>query len=270
MTTLFNNDPKALTEVRLLCHQACQWPSKAARANLVLEADDSHSNLGWSAQHNALVSHALDSAGTIQAAFRFSKPALLWLVNGAIADSLALAAQSESSVKRWMDRHLAESSLQSTDHAEMPYEIETQKDYSAFGNLEGSARNLGSWFQYGDEALKRVCATYESIAIEAPTVRCWPHHFDLGALFALEQGDPETARSIGIGMAPGDTSYDEPYFYCSPYPTPDSLNLPGVPAPIFWNTAGFVALILKASDLEANTDQQALLSTAMNTAQQLI
>ncbi len=64
--------PTELVVARALCHLACQWPSKAARANLSAEPDDSHSNLGWSKDHSALVSHSMGNEQRIQIGFSFS------------------------------------------------------------------------------------------------------------------------------------------------------------------------------------------------------
>ena len=46
--------------------------------------------------------------------------------------------------------------------------------------------------------------------------RVWPHHFDLGALLKLTAEKPD--HMLGLGLSPGDTGIDMPYFYCSPYP----------------------------------------------------
>ena len=55
MEELFEVDPATLVAARQACHLACQWPSKAARANLSAKPDDSHSNLGWNGALGALV-----------------------------------------------------------------------------------------------------------------------------------------------------------------------------------------------------------------------
>ena len=101
-------------------------------------------------------------------------------------------------------------------------------------------------------------------AVAAPTVRCWPHHFDLATLFALEAGDPETARSVGVGLSPGDGSYAEPYFYCTPWPAPE--NLPEPPGPLHWHTQGFTSLVCPASRVDVSTDLGDVLSAAVTLA----
>ncbi|MAV26362.1 MAG: hypothetical protein CMQ05_09610 [Gammaproteobacteria bacterium] len=51
-----------LDQTRQVSHAAVQPVSRVARANLPLEPDDSHSNLGWHSGHKSLVSRPLDAA----------------------------------------------------------------------------------------------------------------------------------------------------------------------------------------------------------------
>jgi hypothetical protein len=270
MSNLFSVDPKKLTEARTLCHIACQWPSRAARANLVAKDDDSHSNLGWQSKHAALLSHFLDSDQSIQLGFSFSARSLLWLVDDVVEEPLELHCETEASVKDWVDRRLAAASLRPTDAAVMPYELDGEADYSKFTQLQDAVSALGAWYGYGQQGLEYLVKEFGGVCVTPPTVRCWPHHFDIGALFVLEAGDPETSRSIGVGLSPGDGGYDEPYFYCSPYPAPDANELPSPVEPLFWNTEGFVSVIARSSDLDEQTDLNQVLNTAFSLAHQMV
>ena len=269
MSSPFAVDPGTLTEARMLCHVACQWPSKAARANLAAEADDSHSNLGWRSQHAGLLSRFLDGGRRYQVGFSFSAGALIWLVADEVESRLELRHETEASVKDWVDNRLAQASLNSTDHAVMPYELEYEARYARLAQLEEAVSALGAWYEYGQRGLEKLVNASRGLSVVPPTVRCWPHHFDLGALFALEEGDPETARSIGVGLSPGDDSFDEPYFYCSPYPAPDAAVLPSLPEPLFWNREGFVSVILRSSDMDENMDPGQLLNLAFAAAREM-
>jgi hypothetical protein len=76
-----------------------------------------------------------------------------------------------------------------------------------------------------------------------------------------EDKSAEEARSIGIGLSPGDGEYDEPYFYISPWPTPDIQKriLPDVPAGK-WHTEGWVGALLLASDFISYREQTEIIS----------
>lgn len=85
-------------------------------------------------------------------------------------------------------------------------------------------RELARWFAHADRILRSVAATRAG----ASSVACWPHHLDIATLITLERGrDPEEARSIGVGLSPGDMECPEPYWYVSPWPRPE----PGTPRP---------------------------------------
>src|ERR1700738_1527040 len=78
------------------------------------------------------------------------------------------------------------------------------------------------------------------------SVRCWPHHFDLSTLTTLPVRAAETTGHVGVGLSPGDEYYNEPYFYISVYPDPDSAMLPGLPKFGHWHTHEFTAAVMPA------------------------
>jgi hypothetical protein len=260
----------AFIQARKLCHSACQWPSKAARANLPALDDDSHSNLGWQTDYFALVSWPLDEDKRHQLGFSFASQDLLWLVDGVINERIVLAGETSASIREWVDDRLTGVGLQSTVHADMPYELENEEDYSQLARLTEATAALGTWFDYGHRGLEHLVSEFQGAAVITPSVRCWPHHFDLGSLFVLELDDPETARSIGVGLSPGDGSYDTPYFYCSPYPAPDSRSLPSVPVPLVWHQEGFLSIILHSSEIGEDENLNDLLKASFSIARQLV
>ena len=199
---------------------------------------------------HALVSHPLDEDGRHQLGFSFETGALVALTDTRVTASLELIDADESAAERWCDKQLRAAGLESTARAAMPYEL-PPADYAALAD-EAGRHALGAWYSQGQTALEKLIEQYAGHAVEAPLLRCWPHHFDLGSLFFLEEGDPETARSIGVGLSPGDESYSEPYFYCTPWPAPTAL--PAAPAPFAWHTSGFTSMVLTASSIDTATD----------------
>ena len=83
-------------------------------------------------------------------------------------------------------------------------------------------------------------------------------------LLALEEGDPESAQSIGVGLSPGDEAYAEPYLYCNPWPVP--ARLPAPPAPLQWHTEGFTSLLCPVSRLASPADLTTLARRGYATA----
>ena len=262
---MFSTPATRLRRARLLSHAAVQWASRAARANLPARADDSHSNLGWSEDLHALVSHALDESRRLQLGFSFPSAALIWLVDGQLDASLRLDAAEPSTAQAWCDEHLAAAGLRATGLAEMPYEL-APVDYGAIWEpaVAAELEALGAWYSTAQVVLDGIVEVHASRAVVAPSVRCWPHHFDLATLLLLDHGDPETARSVGVGLSPGDESYAEPYFYCTPWPTPE--NLPDAPASLHWHREGFVSLILPAERVHRGLELGKVLTSAVNVA----
>ncbi len=264
-TTIFSVAPGQLAAARLFSHAAVQWPSRAARANLPAAADDSHSNLGWDQAQSALLSHPLDPERRHQLGFSFQSFSLLWLEDGVLQGSLALHQATETDAGAWCDEQLASAGLQPTGQASMPYELDPveYRDFADAATAEQLAA-LGAWYSVAQANFETLVARFGDLSITQPAIRCWPHHYDLGTLFVLEEGDPETARSVGLGLSPGDGSYSEPYFYCTPWPTPPAL--PTAPPPGHWHTEGFTSLVLPASAVAEDLDLLECLATAIERA----
>ncbi len=88
------------------------------------------------------------------------------------------------------------------------------------------------------------------------SIRIWPHHFDMAILINLEEKYHQREKaSIGIGFSPGDTYYEEPYWYLSPWPYPEISALPSLPTSSHWHTDGFTASILTLTNLLNSSNQ---------------
>jgi hypothetical protein len=99
----------------------------------------------------------------------------------------------------------------------------------------------------------------------ASPVACWPHHFDIATLIRLDPGaDPETARSIGVGLSPVDGGNPEPYFYVLPWPRPAG-DLPELDGGR-WHTGDWVGAVLDAKDFGANDGQCERIERFLNSA----
>jgi hypothetical protein len=103
---------------------------------------------------------------------------------------------------------------------------------------------VAAWLDAAHQLLSGVAARHSG----ASAVRLWPHHFDIATLISLDPaGDPESSRSIGAGLALGDSFKGEPYIYITPWPYP-SKELPPLDGGS-WNTEGWTGAYLEASRL---------------------
>jgi len=251
-------DPKALVEARLQTHHAAQWLARAARANLPPQPDDSHTNLGWDQERDALTSHPLarSDAGPMCLGLRIVPLTLLVTIGDELLDELALDGKRDAEAAAWIDQHADASGLRAPSSAILPYVIPNHP-VAAGGRYASAAHTsafavLARWLAFADDVLQETRGRIAQIGTGASPVRCWPHHFDIATSLRLKDGDAETAPSIGIGMSPGDEYYAQPYFYVSPWPRPQASTLPGLPAPAHWHTKDFVAAIVTGDGLLAS------------------
>jgi hypothetical protein len=257
---LRNPGPTTLAAARSLAHRAAQWPSLAARANLPAVPDDSHTSLGWDADRAALLSPPLKKS--VRVGLRIGIHELIF-VHGEKVESFALAGTSDAEAGKWLDEKLAGEGLAPASGIKLPYELPS----TLFGRPADEAPQLAAlagWFAAGAEVLEELRRKHARF--KPGPVRCWPHHFDIAILFGLEAGDPERARSIGVGLSPGDEYYAQPYVYVSPYPKPDTENLPALPPGGRWHTRDFFAAVTTGTDLLALPDPRKALMAVIEAA----
>jgi hypothetical protein len=126
-------------------------------------------------------------------------------------------------------------------------------------------RELVSYYANTHQLLQKIVATNE----DASTIRIWPHHFDIATLITLagtKNGNPLT---VGVGLSPGDTSYNQPYWYVSPYPYPNTTSLPPLAGDGFWHTQDWVGAVLTADRLTEKNPQhqvESFLDSAVKTS----
>ncbi|MEM8915999.1 MAG: hypothetical protein AAGC83_09180, partial [Pseudomonadota bacterium] len=238
--------PKKLSRARALAHQAVQFVTKAARANLAGEEDDSHSNLGWSTELRAFVSHPLAKTSV---AVSLSPLQLLILDADAVTVRFDLTGRSVVEAGGWLDGELSGRNLKTTSGIDIPYDLpEEAAAIHVFEDVDELAA-LAAWFDLAHVCLSQFASSITDLRPGPSPVRCWPHHFDIATYVALETGDPESAKGIGVGLSPGDEAYDQPYIYVNPWPHLDSDHLPEAPKPGHWHSQGFVGAIATADEL---------------------
>ncbi|NUN67185.1 hypothetical protein HCU40_21155 (plasmid) [Pseudanabaena biceps] len=131
--------------------------------------------------------------------------------------------------------------------------------------------DLAEYYASADRILQNI-VQQEPMASD---VRIWPHHFDIATLISIPDEINGQEKSVGIGLSPGDGSYNEPYWYVTPYPYPeDRSNLPILDGDGIWHTEGWVGAILTASQFgepKASIDQvNAFLKSAIAACKKLL
>jgi hypothetical protein len=226
--------PGKLVAAREAAHCAAQALTKAARANIVPVADDSHSALLW--EGALLVTQPLGKGARV----------------GLDIATLSLVFFHREKRERgesleWLDQRLRAAGLKPASTVALPYEVPER----ALTRQPG-LRTLASWFAAGADALDDVRTKHARLQPSPAWV--WPHHFDMATTLTL---GPE--KSIGVGLSMGDHHYAQPYAYISPYPAPKDPKLPALPPGAHWHTQDFFGAVATADELLASRDPRAAL-----------
>ncbi len=260
---LRSSPPTGLGQARALAHRAAQLVTMAARANLQPVPDDSHSNLGWNSETQSLVSHPLEDGGAQTHATLCFNPLRLGLTrNGQLAERFELDGITNADARGWLDTQLIRFGLEAASKGALPYDLPKDvADISTYStkDLGEQLASLAAWFNTAHHVLSDFASSLSGFRPGASPVRCWPHHFDIATYVGLEQGSAEAARGIGVGLSPGDESYNQPYFYVNPWPHLDPDKLPPAPAPGHWHRDGFVGAIATGEEILTLSDIQSQL-----------
>lgn len=243
--------PEKLRDARLQLHHAVQIVASAGTTLLAPEPDDSHPNLGFDVGLGALVGRALPGeAGRV--GLRLADLTLLRVDDrGVPVDELGLEGSTLEDAYAWLAAALERcgAKLPGQGVVRSAYEIPVHavRAGAAFSREPADAfAELSRWFANGFAVLEALAARTPS----ASEVRCWPHHFDVGSLVVVAtDAEGALASSVGLGLSPGDDSHDQPYWYVSPWPYPDSGALPPLDRGGSWHTEGFTSAVLTASEL---------------------
>ncbi|WP_218082484.1 hypothetical protein [Anthocerotibacter panamensis] len=238
----------ALTAARYQLHAAGQLVTAVGYSLLAPEADDSHTSLVWDGAYFSgrlilaavpfraglepitLTLLLLDEAGKTLAS--------LPLVDRTLAEGLAWLKQAITQLAGTGARvALGECPPALLGHA-------LAEGVPFIGVKPPVRQELVRYFTNTDLLLQAIATTGSPVLV-------WPHNFDIAVLISLDGG----AKTIGVGLSPGDTSYNQPYWYITawPYPPPP---LPILAGQGFWHTEGWVGAVLTASQLACEPFQQ--------------
>ncbi len=243
--------PRSLTDARLQLHWAAQVAAAVGHTFGTPRPDDSQSSFEWQSARRILVGQPVGPAPPVRAALRPSDLTLLLAdVSGAQLAASRLAGMTLDQTYAWMERALAKeaqglpgSSLERRDY-EMP--AHDVADGGAFGAPDPAFEELGRWYSMAATLLAQLRAEGPNVS----PVRCWPHHFDIGVLLAIDPESTPNARSIGVGLSPGDGSYSEPYWYVNLWPVPERAEFPPLDLG-HWHADGWRGAVLTGTELVA-------------------
>jgi hypothetical protein len=242
--------PATLVATRLQLHWASHALASFGESFVPHRDDYRHRAMMWSPGLHGMVNWGRSRSGhglcLDPAAFRLA----LFDGDGVPTAALDISGQTLAQVFDWLRDSLPAAGLQADALQILPTGRLPAADPGAGAPFHGgdpAARaELGRWFANAAEALSDVCDRNPG----ASPVLAWPHHFDMATLITTsEHDDPEKASSVGVGFAPGDDAYAEPYFYVTPWPYPAISDLPPLPGEGGWHTEGWVGAVLSGTEL---------------------
>lgn len=246
--TLGRVGAERLADARLQLHWAAQAASAIGKQLLDHRPDYGEQSFQWDPANRLLAQGQIpaNTAG-FRSALRPSPPAILLL---GTSKELSLDGRTVEEAYAWLESEVPpllggplnrplERPGEMPAHAVGSGSPISAHDHEAF-------EELAAWLDAAHHLLTGVARRHRG----ASAVRLWPHHFDIATLLSLDPGgDPETARSIGAGLALGDSFKGEPYIYITPWPYPSKDSTLPPPAGGSWNTEGWTGAYLEASRL---------------------
>lgn len=263
--------PERLQQVILTLHQATQVLASTADCLLPTNDDDSHTNLGWDNQLQALITHPLKDR--YQLALEYEHFSLAILEEGIIKTRYSLAGETLIGVYNWLRATLNKLGLRGKRIKPLlrykipahpvqegrPFDKPHQRILLELANRRNNAQEI-----------------FVSIAPGFPyasTIRTWPHHFDIGAYIPIRRDEAhQNLNSIGLGMAVPDGSVNDMYFYVNHWSQktisyPDTL--PVLASGGHWYQENWTGAVLPLSVVTASAqshDQQEIVQTFFDSA----
>ncbi len=259
---LGNVDAQHLVNARLQLHWAAQAAAAVGKQLLPPQPDQSQQSFEWAERAGALAQAAVAGVRPFRAGLRLADLTLL-LLDGEEASlrELPLSGHTLEEAYAWLTAEIEpllgrplEQPLEPP--GELPaHPVGTGRRFT----LADPAPfvEVARWFANADGLLREIQAKNPG----ASPVRCWPHHFDLATLITLDAhgadiagANPESARTVGAGLSPGDGGRAEPYFYVTPWPAPKSTKASALPALAgsgTWNTEGWLGAVLGAGAISS-------------------
>lgn len=253
---------ETFADARLQVHWAAQVIAAAGAAHVAARPDDSHRNLEWLPELGVFAGNAATEDPSFRLALSPYTVELFLLDDEGEEDlSIGLGGESLDSALRWAESAISDYTGRAVRTLERPeYELPDHPvaHSGEFMAADADLNAVQAWYANAYLALSELTDSIEGAA----PVRCWPHHFDIATLITLPGSD---GKSVGVGMTPGDGSYADPYWYVSPWPYPETRDLPELAAG-HWHTEGWIGAVLEADELVAASDQHELLTSFLQNA----
>ncbi|PSB32447.1 hypothetical protein [Stenomitos frigidus] len=244
--------PQVLTEGRLQLHYAIQFIAATGTALAEALPDYSHTSLSWHPVLEVFVGAAIRAAQPFQVALDPVNLKLI-LLNQQSEAIVSLPLHGKTMVEglSWLQQAVSQLGADASKIAFLDYPPDDFPDHPLAHGATFDASQPSALSELTDYYVNTYLLFQSIITAneDATAIRIWPHHFDMATLIMLPGTRNGSALTVGVGLSPGDANYNEPYWYVSPYPYPDTASLPVLDGHGFWHTQHWVGAVLPASQL---------------------
>jgi hypothetical protein len=248
--------PARLGGARVQAHWAAQVISAAGETWVTHTPDTGHTAMTWDARTGALAGRWLAEHAACRVTLRVAELALALESRDGVVAALPLAGRTLREAYAWtsdaVKAHTRGALARALVHPDYELDPHPLAESGRF-ERDPALPELARWYANGAEVLAR----FQRETRGAGEVLCWPHHFDIASLLALETDrEGELVRSIGVGLSPGDGFVAEPYWYVNHGPETQRDELPPLAAGE-WFRDGWTGAVLRAGALVAAGDAAA-------------
>lgn len=253
-------DSHTLTESRLQLHYGIQFIAATGAALAEPLPDYSHTSLEWNPALNWFMGTVIRATQPFQVAIDPVNFTLI-LVDTLREPIAFLPLQGKTMAEglKWLKQAIFKlgadaSKIEFLDYPPDDFPIHPLAHGATFNPDQPLVlAELANYYGNTHQLLQEIAST----AVDATTIRIWPHHFDIAILIMLPGTWNGSPLTVGVGLSPGDASYPEPYWYVSPYPYPDTASLPAIAGNGSWHTQHWVGAVLPVSHLVDNNNTEA-------------
>ena len=228
--------PASLAPARRELHAAVQLIAGAGSL-LPPRADDSHTSMSWH-DGSGFVGEPLSGEG-MRVGLEPAK-LVLWVLDTDLhpVDELRLGGRTLADARHWLGGALTGrvATRKAIGSIELPEALSAERKADAAFVEHVEAVELAAYYANANLLLARRASA-------GSPVRCWPHHMDIAVLLA----GPHDGQTIGVGMSPGDSSYNEPYWYVTPWPHSGDFASQPLTGAGTWHSGNWVGAVLPSS-----------------------
>ncbi len=191
-------------------HKAAQVLALSAINFAEEKPDDSHTTLGWNEGDNLLKAQAVELNGQKH---WFAIQVDSWKLNHFLDEKriaeLDFTGMSPEQLYDGWQKMLAKLDVKA--EKSLHYDLPNSKSYQ-FPVFEAFDAKLVHQWKENRSTANRVFRDLVGWSDLKSPIRIWPHHFDTGGYFVVEEDSDGVRSSIGVGLAVADSMIPEPYY----------------------------------------------------------